>query len=89
MAWGVDLLKGTLLDTGGQWRGEAATLALGGGGAVVGARSGGGDCVDHETAMFAGGPGCLGACVETLSFLVCLEAIPFVCNEFEDLFGGL
>ena len=60
-------LECTLLDTGRQRRDEAATLALGGGGAVVGARGGGGHCVDHERAVLAGGPGCLGACVETLS----------------------
>ena len=77
-------LECALLSAGGQWRGEAAALALGGGGVVVGARSGGGDCVDHERAVFAGGPGCLGACVEALSFLICLEAVPFVCNEGED-----
>ena len=82
-------LECTLLDAGRQRRGEAATLALGGGGAVVGARSGGGDCVNHERAVFAGGPCCLSACVETLTFLICLEAVPFVCNEGEDLFGGL
>ena len=39
-----------ILAASGQWRGKAATLALGGGGAVGGARSGGGDCVDHERA---------------------------------------
>ena len=82
-------LECALLSAGGQRRGKAAALALGGGGTVVGARGGGGDCVDHETAVFAGGPGCLGAGVEAFPFLVCLEAIPFECNEFEDLFGGL
>ena len=82
-------LECTLLDAGRQRRGEAATLVLGDGGAVVGARGGGSDCMDHERAVFAGGPGCLSACVETLSFLICLEAVPFVCNEGEDLFGGL
>ena len=82
-------LECTLLDAGRQRRGEAATLALGGGGAVVGARGGGSHCVDHERAVFASGPRCLGACVETVSFLICLEAVPFVCNEGEDLFGGL
>ena len=81
-------LECALLSAGGQRRGEAAALALGGGGTVVGARSGGGDCGDHERAVFAGGPGCLGASVEALSFLVCLEAVPFVCNVRKDLFGG-
>ena len=52
-------LECTLLDTGRQRRDEAATLALGGGGAVVGARGGGSHCVDHERAVFAGGPRCL------------------------------
>ena len=82
-------LECALLSAGGQRRGKAAALALGGGGTVVGARGGGGDCVDHETAVFAGGPGCLGAGVEAFPFLVCLEAVPFVCNVGEDLFGGL
>ena len=82
-------LEYALLSAGGQRRGEAAALALGDGGTIVGARSGGGDCVDHETAVFAGGPSCLGACVETFPFLVCLETVPFVCNVGEDLFGGL
>ena len=82
-------LECALLSAGGQRRGKAAALALGGGGTVVGARGGGGDCVDHERAVFAGGLGCLGASVEALYFLVCLEAVPFVCNEGEDLFGGL
>ena len=50
VAQGVDLLECTLLDAGGQWRGEAATLALGGGGAVGGARGGSSDYVDHEAA---------------------------------------
>ena len=71
-------LECTLLDTGRQRRDEAATLALGDGGAVVGARGGGSHCVDNERAVFAGGPRCLGACVETVSFLICLEAVPFV-----------
>ena len=74
---------------GGQWRGEAVTLALGGGGAVGGARGGGGDCVDHERAVFAGDPGCLGASVEALSFHVCLEVVPFVRDKGKDLFGGV
>ena len=41
-------LEYKLLDAGGQRRGEAAALALGGGGAIVGARGGGSDWVDHE-----------------------------------------
>ena len=36
-------LECALLDAGGQRRGEAAALALGGDGSIVGARSGGGD----------------------------------------------
>ena len=78
-----------LFGAGGQRCGDAAALALGDGGTIVGARGGGSDCVDHERAVFAGGPGCLSACVETFSFLICLEAVPFVCNVGEDLFGGL
>ena len=74
---GVDSLECTLLDASGQRRGEAVALALGGGGAIGGARGSGGDGVDHERVVFAGGPGCLGASVEALSFLVCLEAVPF------------
>ena len=35
----MDLLECTLLDAGGQWRGKAATLALGSGGAVKTARA--------------------------------------------------
>ena len=34
-AWGVDVVEGTLLDAGGQWCGKAASLALGGSGAVI------------------------------------------------------
>ena len=45
VVWNVEC---TLLDADGQWRGEAVSLALSGVGAVAGARSGGGDCVDHE-----------------------------------------
>ena len=81
-------LEYALLSAGGQRRSEAAAFALGDGGTIIGARSGGGDCVDNEKAVFAGGPSCLGACVETFPFLVCLEAVPFVCNVGEDLFGG-
>ena len=40
-------LECALLSAGGQRRGKAAALALGGGGTVVGARGGSGDCVDH------------------------------------------
>ena len=64
--WGVDVVEGTLLDAGGQWCGKAASLALGGGGAVGCASSSGGDGVDHEGAVFAGAPGCLGAGIEAL-----------------------
>ena len=85
--WGLDVVEGTLLDTGGQRCGKAASLALGGGGAVGGASGSGSDGVDREGAVFAGGPGCLGAGVEAFPFLVCLEAVPFVCNVREDLFG--
>ena len=67
-------LECALLSAGGQRRGEAAALALGDGGTIVGARSGGGDCVDHERAVFAGDPGCLGASVEALSLFACLES---------------
>ena len=59
--WGVDVVEGTLLDAGGQWCGKAASLALGDDGAVGGASGSDGDGVDHEGAVFAGGPGCLGA----------------------------
>ena len=45
--------------------------------------------VDHEGAVFAGGPGGLGADVETLSFLVSLEVIPLVRDKAKDLFGGV
>ncbi len=38
VAAGVDVVEGTLLDAGGQWCGKAASLALGGRGAVGGAR---------------------------------------------------
>ena len=45
VARGMDSLEleCALLDAGGQRRGEAAALALGGDGSIVGARSGGGD----------------------------------------------
>ena len=66
--WGVDVVEGTLLDAGGQWCGKAALFALGDGGAVGGASGSGGDGV--EGAVFADGPGCLGAGIEALSFLV-------------------
>ena len=56
-------------------------LALGGGGAVVGARSGGGDCVDHERAVFAGGPGCLSACVECFIIFIYVN----ICEQREEL----
>ena len=64
--WGVDVVEGTLLDAGGQWCGKAASLALGGSGAVSlgGASGSGGNSVDHEGAVFVGGPGCLGTGVE-------------------------
>ena len=73
----MDVMECALLNAGGQRRGEAAPLAIGGGGPVCGARSGGSHSVDHERAVFAGDPGCLSAGVETLSFLVGLEVIPF------------
>ena len=60
-AWGVDVVEETLLDAGGQWCGKAASLALGGSGAVGGASGSGANGVDHEGAVFAGGPGCLSA----------------------------
>ena len=41
----MDVMECALLNAGGQRRGEAAALALGDGGTIVGARSGGGDCV--------------------------------------------
>ena len=44
-------LECALLSAGGQRRGEAAALALGDGGTIVGARSGG-DCVDHYFIKF-------------------------------------
>ena len=84
--WGVDVVEGTLLDAGGQWCGKAASLALGGSGGTSGS---GCDCVDHEGAVFAGGPGCLGTGIEALSFLVSLEAIPLVRDKAKDLFGGV
>ena len=87
--WGVDVVEGTLLDAGGQWCGKAASLALGGSGAVGGASGSGGNGMDHEGAVFAGGPGCLGAGIEALSFLVSLEAVPLVGDKAKDLFGGV
>ena len=48
-----------LFGAGGQRCGDAAALALGDGGTIVGARGGGSDCVDHERAVFAGGSGFL------------------------------
>ena len=50
-AWGVDVVEGTLLDAGGQWCGKAASLALGGSGAVGGASGSGGNGADHEGAV--------------------------------------
>ena len=38
---GMAVVECTLLDASGQWRGEVASLALGGGGAIGGARGGG------------------------------------------------
>ena len=67
--WGVDVVEGTLLDAGGQWCGKAASLALGCSGAVGGASGSCGNGVDHEGAVFAGGPGCLGTGIEALSLL--------------------
>ena len=43
-----------LFGAGGQRCGDAAALALGDGGTIVGARGGGSDCVDHERAVFVG-----------------------------------
>ena len=55
--WDVDAVEGTLLDAGGQWCGKAASLALGGSSVVGGASGSGVNGVDHEGAVFAGGPG--------------------------------
>ena len=77
------------LDAGGQWCGKAASLALGGSGAVGGASGSGGSGVDHEGEVFAGGPGCLGTGIEALSFFVSLEVIPLVRDKAKDLFGGV
>ena len=85
----MDVMECALLNAGGQRRGEAAPLALGGGGPVCGARSGGSHSVDHERAVFAGDPGCLSAGVETLSFLVGLEVVPFVGDKGENMLGGV
>ena len=87
--WGVDVVEGTLLDAGGQRCGKAASLAPGDGGAAGGASGGGSDSVDHEGAVFAGGPGGLGSGGEALSFLVGLEVIPLVRDKAKDLFGGV
>ena len=72
--WGVDVKESTLLDVGRQWCGKVASPALGSGYAVGGACGSGGDGVDQEGAVFAGDPGCLGAGIEALSFLVSLHA---------------
>ena len=84
----MDVVVGTLFDVGGQRCGGMAALALGGGRAVGGTSGGGGDGVDHEGAVFAGGPGGLCAGVEALSFLVGLKVVALVCDEAKDLFGG-
>ena len=85
-AWGVDVVEGALLDAGGQWCGKAVSLALGGRGAVGGASGSGGNGVDHEGAVFAGGPGCLGTSVQALPFLIIsLEAVPLVRDKAKDL----
>ena len=47
----MDVVVCALLNTGGQWRSEAASLALGGSGAVNGASGGGGDGVDLERCL--------------------------------------
>ena len=84
----MDVVVGTLFDVGGQRCGGMAALALGGGRAVGGTSGGGGDGVDHEGSVFAGGPGGLCAGVEALSFLVGLKVVALVCDEAKDLFGG-
>merc|ERR1712162_45652 len=48
----------------------AAVPALGRERAEEGAGGGGGDGVDEEGAVLAGGPGALGACVEAVALLV-------------------
>ena len=85
--WSTDVMECELLYAGGQWCGEAASLALSGSGAVCGAHSSGSYSVDHERTVFAGDPGRFCAGVETLSFLVGLEMIPFVSDRGKDLFG--
>ena len=62
---------------------------MGGDGAAGCASGGGGDGVDHERAMLAGGPAGFGACVEAFTFLVGHEIVALVCDEGEDLLGGV
>ena len=85
----MDAAEVERLDASGQRRCEAAAFALCDECAAGGASGGGGNGVDHEGAVFAGGPGCLGTGVEALSFLVSLEAVPLVGDKAKDLFGGV
>ena len=58
----------------------AAVPALGRERAEEGAGGGGGDGVDEEGAVLAGGPGALGACVEAVALLVGLERVALVSD---------
>ena len=66
----------------------AAVPALGRERTEEGAGGGGGDGVDEEGAVLAGGPGALGACVEAVALLVGLERVALVCDGAEDGLGG-
>ena len=86
---GVDATEVERLDASGQRRCEAAAFALCDECAAGGVSGGGGDRVNHESAVLAGCPGGLGASVEALALLVGLEVIPLVCDEAEDLLCGV
>ena len=62
----------------------AAVPALGRERTEEGAGGGGGDGVDEEGAVLAGGPGALGACVEAIALLVGLERVALVSDGAED-----
>ena len=65
----------------------AAVPALGRERAEEGA-SGGGDGVDEEGAVLAGGPGALGACIEAAALFVGLERVVLVGDGPKDGLGG-
>ena len=81
-------LRSGLADGNRQRVRSAEVPALGRERAEDGTGGGGGDGMDEEGAVLAGGPGALGACVEAVALLVGLERIALVGDGAEDGLGG-